>query len=276
MNLIAIIPAGMQVATVNGLTQWDYGRKLEIRSEELPAMVEVHFACEGMQTAIVRACEALGGVAEATIPDTCLEQTSPITAWVYAIGETSGETIMTLTLPIQARVRPQTCTTPPEEITDKYTEAVTAMNEAVDSLKEGGVTVNNALHANVADKATLDGKGNSIVGTYGNFNNKFDTGDTLATPGWYYLRVIFNGDTFSYGSLVYWDGKHGVITVLDASPSNDNPDLGNPYDASTVHRLIIAISGNITVKRWQSIGQQYETDVTKNVTVEYALIKAID
>lgn len=136
MNLKAIFPSGATELTVNGLHQWDYGRKLDIHAPDLPALVEVHFACPGMDEAIVRVSSAVGGVTTVAIPDRCLEQSSPITAWVYEVGETSGQTIKTLTLNIKARTRPQAEGTIDPETSDKYTEAVGAMNEAIARMPE--------------------------------------------------------------------------------------------------------------------------------------------
>lgn len=136
MNLKAIFPSGATELTVNGLHQWDYGRKLDIHAPDLPALVEVHFACPGMEEAIVRVSSAVGGVTTVAIPDRCLEQSSPITAWVYEVGETSGQTIKTLTLNIKARTRPQAEGTIDPETSDKYTEAVGAMNDAIARMPE--------------------------------------------------------------------------------------------------------------------------------------------
>lgn len=130
MTLKAIIPSGQTELTVNGLHQWDYGQKLEIHSSELPAIVEVHFACAGMKEAVVRVCETVDGVAVAAIPDRCLEQTTPITAWVYEIDDTAGFTTKTITLPIIPRTKPQPGKSVPEEFIDKYAEAISALNEA--------------------------------------------------------------------------------------------------------------------------------------------------
>ena len=105
MSIKATFPAGVDAIIVNGLHQWDYGQQLEIQASGLPAVVEVHFACAGMTEAAVRVCDASSGTAVASIPDTCLEQSSPVTAWVYEVGETSGTTILTVTLPIIARAR---------------------------------------------------------------------------------------------------------------------------------------------------------------------------
>lgn len=136
MIIKAIFPAGVTELIVHGLHQWNYGQQLEIAAEALPAMVEVHFACSGMETAVVRNCGVLGGKVTAAIPDRCLEQTTPVVAWVYAIGETSGETILTVKMPIIARAQPQLAATPPEDVGDKYTEAVAAMNTLVDEYEK--------------------------------------------------------------------------------------------------------------------------------------------
>lgn len=154
MSMKAIFPPGVTALILNGLHQWDYGRKLQIHSDSLPAVVEVHFACAGMDEAVVRTCSVVEGVAEAAIPDRCLEQTAPISVWVYEIGETSGVTTKTITLFITAREKPQPAETIPEEISDKYTELIGAVNEQVEALKGGAVTVNRALLANNADNST--------------------------------------------------------------------------------------------------------------------------
>lgn len=158
MALKVIIPSGQTEITVNGLHQWDYGQKIEIHSDDLPAEFEVHFSCVGMDSAVVRACNAVNGVAEVVVPDRCLEQTSPIVAWVYVIEGTTGTTTKTIILPIIARTRPQLPPTDPEEYSDKYTELITAVNAQVNALKEGDVTVSNAVHSENAEHATSAGQ----------------------------------------------------------------------------------------------------------------------
>lgn len=169
MNVKAIIPAGQAEITVNGLHQWDYGQKLEIHSADLPALIEVHFSCSGMESAVVRSCATVNGVAEVAIPDLCLEQTTPIVAWVYEIGETSGVTTKTIILPIIGRTRPQQAPTVPEEISDKYTESIAEINKQIGSLKDGTVEVKKAELSRWADNAgcaNQDDEGNYIPDTY--------------------------------------------------------------------------------------------------------------
>lgn len=154
MNIKAIFPAGVTALTVNGLHQWDYGRALEIHADDLPSQVEVHFACPGMKDAVVRECNATDGVATAVIPDTCLEQTAPITAWVFVIDNATGVTTKTITLPVIERARPQPGGTVPEEYTDRYTELITGVNAAIGQLTSGAVKAGCATKADAADHAT--------------------------------------------------------------------------------------------------------------------------
>lgn len=187
-NIKATFTAGLDAITVHGLTQWDYGRKLEITHPDLPAILEVHFGVVGAQDAIVRAVESVVGVAEVSIPDALLEQSRPVLAWVYIVGETSGATMLTVTMPVQARARPAGAGPIPEAVSDKYTEALGAINGLVDSLKEGNVTVARALAADKATeamKATNDGQGNEIAATYAKSNKpgfvRWSEGSILAT-----------------------------------------------------------------------------------------------
>lgn len=196
MALKAIFPPGLVETTVNGLHQWDYGQQLEIQSEDLPGLVEVHFACTGMTEAVVRFCETFQSdastpTAVAAIPDGCLEQTSPITAWVYFLGESSGTTCKTITMPIIPRTRPQPRESVPEEFSDVYTEAVEEINhlvekieETVDDLEAGNLpigsvayaekageastaaTAGHASTAGAAESATKDANGNTITAHY--------------------------------------------------------------------------------------------------------------
>lgn len=153
MSIKATFPAGVTAMTVNGLHQWDYGRTLEIEAPDLPALVEIHFACAGMLEAVVRSCALIDGKVTAAIPDICLEQTSPVIAWVYEIGETNGRTTRTVTLPITQRAKPQGSVTIAPATADKYTEAVAAINAIMDGFENGGVVAGRAAEADHAAEA---------------------------------------------------------------------------------------------------------------------------
>lgn len=152
MSLTVIVPNGRTEITVNGLHQWDYGRTIEIHSANLPALVEVHFACTGMETAVVRNCAVVDGKTTAAIPDICLEQTTPIVAWVYAIGAASGETILTITLPITPRTKPQPNEAIPEYVGDRYTEAIAAMTGLIEGFNSSKETMQAAIKGDIVSE----------------------------------------------------------------------------------------------------------------------------
>lgn len=168
MSINATFTNGATAVTARGLYQWDYGQKLQIVSADLPALVEVHFACNGMNEAVVVPCSVSNGVGTVTIPNQCLEQTSPITAWVYEYeterdaetGETvktAGSTTKTITIPITSRARPNRSEDIPQTILDKYAELIAEVNEAIGALMSGEVTVANATKADNATFATSAG-----------------------------------------------------------------------------------------------------------------------
>lgn len=161
MSIKATFPEGVNEIVVHGLHQWDYGRNLEITIPDLNGSFEVHIACAGMREAVVRSCAAINGVMTAVIPDQCLEQTSPVVAWVYEVGATSGKTLATAKLIVTPRAKPASSPTVPTELGDKYTEAAAAMNEVLDTFMNGGIVRDQAdlaEHAYTADGAPSTGK----------------------------------------------------------------------------------------------------------------------
>ena len=166
MSLKVALSADAEPYIVNGLYQWDYGRVLEIEDYELGTeLVEVHFACNSMDEAIVRPCSFINGVGTVTIPDLCLEQSSTLIAWIYRISGTEGYTWKTITMPITARTRPTAKRDVPADVIDSYEELKVAAEQAVASLESGSILVasaknasfaNFAREANIADYATTD------------------------------------------------------------------------------------------------------------------------
>lgn len=199
-NIRAVFAAGLDAITVHGLHQWDYGRFLEISHPDLPAGLEVHFATVGSKEAIVHTVAGVVGKATVAIPNILLEQARPIVAWVYYVDTTRGQTMLTVTMPVKARPRPVLPPAVPDEIADKYTEALGVMNTQIASLKEGNVMVANAAHATSADratqaneatKATNDGNGNNIANTY-------KTKTTAAFQPTMYLPAAATGDVYQF------------------------------------------------------------------------------
>lgn len=93
-----------------GLTQWDYGQDLQLATDgEIPDGTEVQF----YQDLLTSVAYTKGGIIR--IPDVMLQNAKTITAYVYVRSEDEGETILTVTLPIQPRPRPSNYVLPAYE-----------------------------------------------------------------------------------------------------------------------------------------------------------------
>lgn len=137
--ITATFADGLDEVTAIGLTQWDYGQKLQISGLTLPATFQVHFACKRANEAVVRLGTNNGGVGTVAIPDGMLEQDTPIVAWIYVVGEGSGETIKAVRLPILPRKKPQdfiSAVTPTEQtmLEDFLADVNETMTDAINTL----------------------------------------------------------------------------------------------------------------------------------------------
>ena len=264
MVIKVTFPTGSNSVSLTPLTQWDFGQQLEIESAELGGLIEVHFACHDMKEAIVRPCSVVNNVAVVSIPDVCLEQTSNITAWVYEVGDNSGKTVRTITIPIIARQKPIPCADVPVSIVDKYTEAVGAMNELVDTYKD---TIPGAAQAEVA---AIQNAGNAAVtnintATQGALQNLETTKDDAIAeiesrlvlpvptentqkqltegPGYYYIRFEAPSNhecRYTFG-VIYWSGTgFSYYTTTNVS---SNEELHGC-------ELMINMNGGLSIARY--------------------------
>lgn len=144
--ITATFTNGLDEVTAIGLTQWDYGQKLQIIGLTLPATFQVHFACKRANEAVVRLGTNSGGVGTVAIPDGLLEQDTPIAAWIYIVGEGSGETIKAVRLPILPRKKPQ------EFISTVTPSEQTMLENFLSDVNEAMTNTINTLTAHVANK----------------------------------------------------------------------------------------------------------------------------
>ncbi len=215
MAIKALFETGKNEITVEGLYQWDYGQVLEIESSDLGTeIVEVHFACTNMTEAVVRPCTLTNGIGSVTIPDDCLEQSTTIIAWVYTIEGTQGKTRKVIYLPVIARTRPGASRNIPPEISDRYTELITEVNEAVNGLESGNVVVERANNATKADHATA--AGNASTANHAMIAENARTADMAA-----YARCDESGNYLTTymrctpeSEEYYDDGSDGEESIL--------------------------------------------------------------
>lgn len=124
----AIFHDGINVITVMGLTQWDYGQQLKIKGLDLPPTIEVHFSNNVEKEAIVMVGtqETDGTVVD--IPDVLLEKCHDITAYVYVIELDSGETIKAINLKVEPRVKPSDYISQNPDAQEILEEAIAKIN----------------------------------------------------------------------------------------------------------------------------------------------------
>lgn len=103
----AIFSEVIQTVTLTGLFQWDYGQKLQIKGLSLGETIEVHFSNVKGKEAVVMIATKQGESYIVDIPNSLLENNLDIIAWVYVIGSNSGETVKTVILKVESRIKPQ-------------------------------------------------------------------------------------------------------------------------------------------------------------------------
>lgn len=221
-------PTGASTITVSGLFQWDYGQTLEIECAEIGSeILEVHFACHNMTEAIVRTCTFSNGVGTVTIPDECLEQTSAVTAWVYEVDSTQGHTIKTIVLPITARTRPSRNRDVPTDYVDAYGQLIEEVNEAIDAIENGSVTVAKAKAADTAGHATTAGSATSA--SYATSAGSASTAGKASTLEHLYCHII-TIDIPRYNTTSTTGGKMDTVRLIFRITSpNSTYSASNAY-----------------------------------------------
>ena len=146
----ATFAEGIDVVTALGLTQWDYGQTLEIHGLTLPTTFQVHFASKRVTQAVVRLGTTTNGVGSVVIPDTMLEQDTDLRAWIYIVGDGTGETIKLIQLPLQTRLKPENYIDPvtpsQQTVLEKFLADINTATETVTEAVQGHMTDTNNPH----------------------------------------------------------------------------------------------------------------------------------
>ena len=112
--------------------QYDYGQVLVLDGLELPDAYEVHFANGAAGESVTQ----IGGASGVSIPDAMLLSGAPVHVWLYLhTGTDDGETVLHGMIPVILRARPTTDTPTPVQ-QDAITEAIAALNAAVEECRE--------------------------------------------------------------------------------------------------------------------------------------------
>ena len=100
--IVAKFAGGGRTTTAYGLTQWDYGQELALECAEIdiPDRTEVNFY-QGELSSIgyIKGNHVM-------VPDLMLQAQGDITAYVYIRSPSSGETILSIRMPVSGRPKP--------------------------------------------------------------------------------------------------------------------------------------------------------------------------
>lgn len=132
MNNIVLVNLESTYASAYGIWQWDYGQILRIQSKKkLPKAVEVHFSEQGKGgSSITRIGTTADNVTDVPIPDSLLEKSGNIYAFVYIEDGQSGNTEYKIEMSVKARPKPEVPRTPEEP--ELFKETIKAVNDAAD------------------------------------------------------------------------------------------------------------------------------------------------
>lgn len=118
------------VTDMASLTQWDYGRKIQITGVTLPDNVQIHFARDG-EEAEIRLGSTVNNVTTVTIPDAILQKSGKFKMYVFLTNDISGYTVKYATFNVRAREKPTDVVTPDNE--DIVAELLRKWDEVIDT-----------------------------------------------------------------------------------------------------------------------------------------------
>ena len=273
------IPADVDSVKIDPLHQWDYGQTLEIESPIFASgIMEVHFSCLGMTEAIVRPCTGSNGIYTVQVPDSCLEQSDDITAWIYDKGTESGKTLKTISIPIHERPRPNRGGEIPQSVYDAYTEAINEINKIIGKLESGDIVVKKAQQAVSATNAQMANKANEatqaghaaisdlayIADTVSRTVSEAETAynlsrgekeylSRLTDKGLYYVEFKLVGGKYVSLGTVYWDNSSSVHA--SCFYEHKHPTSGQTEGTYT-YVLVLHPNGTYSMKVYNSSGSE--------------------
>lgn len=111
--------------------QWNYGQILQLHGLDLPKAVEVHFSHSNIGgDALIRIGTTTDKITEVAIPESFLEHSGKVTAYVYCSTVDHGQTEYKTYFRVEARAKPEAWDKP--EDAELFHETIEVVNEAAD------------------------------------------------------------------------------------------------------------------------------------------------
>ena len=246
--LNAIFNDGVETITVNGLTQWDIGQKLRIECADLPDSFQVHFGSKRLEYAyVVEATKGEDNSAIVDIPNILLQRPVDAIAWVYFVGINEGETVRTIHLPLQLRIKPSDYAYTETEVLNYETvikKAETAAKVATDAVAEIGngyapqiETVASGETVAISDSAERPLRGLTVYGKSEQYTttgkNKLKNTATTQTK---------NGITFTVN-----ENKSITISGTASADTFLNVDINEPILHKQTDLIVSLEGGNANI-----------------------------
>lgn len=109
--------------------QWNYGQILQLHGLDLPKATEVHFSHSNIGgDALIRIGTTTDKITEVAIPESFLEHSGKVTAYVYCSTVDHGQTEYKTYFRVEARAKPEAWDKP--EDAELFHEAIEVVNEA--------------------------------------------------------------------------------------------------------------------------------------------------
>lgn len=144
--------------TVDPLYQWDVNQVLEIRGLSVPSIPEIHFTNDGMERSIVRqATKDNAGVITVKIPNSLLQKSYAIKAYICIYEGDTFKTLYTINIPVKARKMPT-------DYTLENDEEIYSFN-----------ALENLVVNKVTNYAEVEKKYNEVIAKYNETNTKLET-----------------------------------------------------------------------------------------------------
>lgn len=135
--------------------QWNYGQILQLHGLDLPKATEVHFSHSNIVgDALIRIGTTTDKITEVAIPETFLEHSGKVTAYVYCSTVEHGQTEYKTYFKIEARAKPEAWDKP--EDAEIFHEAIEAVNEAAGRAETAAGNAEVDASRTAADRAEVE------------------------------------------------------------------------------------------------------------------------
>ena len=230
----ALFSEGSRQTATTPLTQYDYGQILQFEGLDLPVAYEVHFADTPNKGDSVTQIGNEDGV---EIPDILLQTAGYIYAWIFLhTGEDDGETRYLIKIPVEGRAKP-TNETPTPVQQDAITEAIAALNEAVEQTGSDVETTQGYMEraetaaGNAEDSATAASRSENNASDYAtNAANSASDAEGYAvraeTAAGITQSMTATAETLEPGSQATAHYADGVLTL--GIPAGEDGEPGEP------------------------------------------------